>query len=73
MGAANTIQGFHKSISEYEKIIFNDLIKEANERPLKDYELKWLHQLALANDKLGHDGPLIAVGLIAHANNLHIN
>lgn len=72
MGAANTVPGFHESISEYEKIIFNDLIKEANERPLKDYELKWLHQLALANDKLGYDGPLMAYGIIALTNNFHI-
>ena len=72
MGAANTVQGFHESILENDKIKFNDLIKEANERPLKDNELKWLHQLALENDELGHDGPLIIVGIIAVVNNLHI-
>ena len=72
MGAANR-PGFHPQISKIEIIKFNGLIKDSNKRPLKDHELKWLHELAIENDKLGHDGPLIAVGLIAVANNLHIN
>jgi hypothetical protein len=72
MGAANR-PGFHPQISKFDIGIFNDLINDSKKRPLKDYELRWLHALALENDKLGHDGPLIAVGLIALANNLYIN
>ena len=72
MGAANR-PGFHPQILKFDIKIFNDLIKESNKRPLKDYELKWLHELALKNDELGHDGPLIDVGVIALVNNLHIN
>jgi len=73
MGAANR-PGFHPQISKFDIKIFNDLINDSKKRSLKVYELRWLHKLALRNDKLGHDGPLITVGLIAVVNNLqHIN